>query len=329
MSIPTQTSRANWLLFIALGFFWGSSYLFIKIGVDAGLAPFTLVTLRLLVGAALLATVVFVARESLPRDARTYGHLIVLGLFSVALPFTLITVAEQRVDSALAAVLTAPVPLFVIPIAAVLLRERITVAKVVGVTVGLLGVAVLMGFDPSTLGRTDLTPQLILVGAALSYALGGVYARRFLHGLRPMIPALVQVTFAMIMVAIGAFAFENPLANLTSLPIDAIVAVVWLGIFGSGLAYLVFFRLLNSWGPTRTSLVAYTLPIWGIALGAIILGEVIQPGLLLGTALVICGIAFVNVRPQSVWIRARQMRERFGTPSKPKTPAPDPGAGPR
>jgi drug/metabolite transporter (DMT)-like permease len=329
MSMQTDTSRSNWLLFIALGFFWGSSYLFIKIGVDAGLAPFTLVTLRLLVGAALLATVVLVARERLPRDLRTYGHLAVLGLFSVALPFVLITVAEQHVDSALAAVLTAPVPLFVIPIAAVLLRERITVAKVAGVVVGVVGVAVLMGFDPSTIGRTDLTPQLILVGAALSYALGGVYARRFLHGLRPMIPALLQVTFAMVMVAIGAFAFENPLANLRSLSMEVIVAVLWLGIFGSGLAYLVFFRLLNAWGPTRTSLVAYTLPIWGIALGAIVLNERIQPGLILGTALVICGIAFVNVRPQSVWIRARQLRERLGTPSKPKTPAPDPGAGPR
>jgi drug/metabolite transporter (DMT)-like permease len=329
MTVTTEGSRANWLLFVALGFFWGSSYLFIKIGVDAGLAPFTLVALRLLVGAILLGIVVLVARESLPRKPATYFHLTVLGVFSVALPFSLITFAEQSVDSALAAVLTAPVPLFVIPIAAALLRERITVAKVFGVSVGLVGVAVLMGFDPAQLGRTDFAPQLILLGAAASYALGGVYARRFIHGLRPMIPALLQVFLGMLIVSVGAFAFEDPLGRLDALPIDAIFAVVWLGILGSGLAYLVFFRLLNAWGPTRVSLVAYTLPIWGIALGALVLGEQIQPGLILGTALVIAGIAFVNVRPQSVWIRARQLRERFGTPSKPKTPTPDPAAGPR
>ena len=80
-------SRIDWLLFVLLGFFWGSSYLFIKIGVEAGLEPFTLVTLRLAIGFALLAAVVFAAHEPLPRDRRTYGHLAVLGFFSVALPF--------------------------------------------------------------------------------------------------------------------------------------------------------------------------------------------------------------------------------------------------
>jgi drug/metabolite transporter (DMT)-like permease len=329
MSVRTEASRANWLLFVALGFFWGSSYLFIKIGVDAGLAPFTLVTLRLLVGATILAIVVAANRERLPRNAKTYFHLAVLGLISVSLPFSLITFAEQRVDSALAAVLTAPVPLFVIPIAAVLLHERITVAKVFGVIVGLIGVAVLMGFDPAQIGRTDLTPQLILLGAALSYAAGGVYARRFVHGLRPMIPALFQVTFGLIMVGIAAFAFESPLTRIGGLSLEAFLAVGWLGLFGSALAYLVFFRLLNAWGPTRVSLVAYTLPVWGIALGWAVLGEQIQPGLIVGTALVIAGIAIVNVKPQSVLIRARQLRERFGTPPEPKTPQPDPAAGPR
>src|SRR5262245_45493159 len=162
MSMSSERGRvasADWLIFVALGFFWGSSYLFIKIGIDAGLTPFTLVTLRLLVGLLLLGIVVLLARETLPRRLSVYGHLLVMSFFSVAFPFALITTAEQHVDSALAATLTAPVPLFVIPIAAVVLRERITVNKVFGVVVGLLGVAVLMGFDPAQIGRTDLTPQ--------------------------------------------------------------------------------------------------------------------------------------------------------------------------
>ncbi len=315
MSVTPTTSttaatstRADWLLFVLLGFFWGSSYLFIKIGVDAGLAPFTLVALRLLVGALLLVTVVFVAKEKLPRDLKTYGHFVVLGILSVSLPFVLITVAEQSVDSALAAILTAPVPLFVIPIAAVVLHERITPNKVLGVLVGLVGVAILVGFDPATLGQTDLTPQLILLAAALSYAMGGVYARRFVHGLRPMIPALFQVTFAMIIAGVGAFLFEDPIGHLAGIPAEGWFAVIWLGLLGSGMAYLLFYRLLGQWGPTRTSLVAYLLPIWGIALGWIVLGEQIGPGIILGTALVIGGIALVNVKRQTItdWLDRRR-----------------------
>jgi drug/metabolite transporter (DMT)-like permease len=322
----SRGTQIDWLLFVLLGFFWGSSYLFIKIGVDAGLAPFTLVTLRLLVGAIFLVAVVFVAREQLPRRAKTYGHLIVLGFFAIALPFALITTAELRVDSALAATLTAPVPLFVIPIAAIVLHERITINKVFGVIVGLIGVAVLMGFDPAQIGRSDLSPQLALVGAAASYALAGVYARKYVHGLRPMIPALFQVLFALAMSAGAALVTENPLAQIGALNMEAIFSVLWLGLLGSGMAYLAFYRLLNHWGPTRTSLVAYTLPVWGIALGFLVLAEPITEGLILGTALVIAGIAFVNVRPQAVWIRARQMRERMGSP-EPSTV--DPSAGPR
>lgn len=328
-------SRFDWLLFVLLGFFWGSSYLFIKIGVDAGLAPFTLVTLRLLIGLALLAAVVAAAREPLPREARTYGHLVVLGLVSVALPFFLITWAEQRVDSALAATLTAPVPLFVIPIAALMLRnEAITLSKVAGVCIGLVGVVVLVGFDPAQLGRTDLTPQLALLAAAVSYALGGVYARRFVHGLRPMIPALFQVFFAMLMSGVAALAFEGPLGTIGTLPIEGWLAVAWLGLLGSGLAYLLFYRLLGRWGPTRISLVAYTLPVWGITLGWLFLGEQINQGLLLGTGLVIAGIALVNLEATATAASAAvgglrvRLPGRSRHPRSADTPAADPPAGP-
>src|SRR5215218_7974878 len=103
MTVTTTPSRNLWLLFVALGFFWGSSYLFIKIGVDAGLTPFTLVALRLLIGSVLLGIVVAVAREPLPRNPKIYVHIAILGFFAIALPFVLITIAEQQVESALAA----------------------------------------------------------------------------------------------------------------------------------------------------------------------------------------------------------------------------------
>src|SRR3954462_14772481 len=102
--MTTRSSRIDWLIFAALGFFWGSSYLFIKIGVDHGLEPFTLIMFRLLIGFIPRATVAAIAREPLPRDPRTYGHLFVMGTINIAIPFALITFAEQTVDSSLASV---------------------------------------------------------------------------------------------------------------------------------------------------------------------------------------------------------------------------------
>jgi drug/metabolite transporter (DMT)-like permease len=290
-----RTSAIDWSLFGLLGFLWGSSYLFIKIGVDAGLQPFTLVALRLLIGFTLLAIVVAVAREPLPRSARTYGHLLVMAVFSVALPFSLITFAEQSTDSTLAAILNASVPLFTILIAAVALAdERITAPRVAGLLIGFVGVAILVGFDPGVVAGTDLVAALALVGSSISYATGAVYARRYVHGLRPMIPAVSQVGLALLITGVLAIAFERPL----TLPwrFDAVLAVVWLGLLGSGTAYLVFFRLLGRWGATRTSLVAYLLPVVGIILGAAVLHEHVDLRTIGGTALVIAGIALVNAR---------------------------------
>ena len=128
MSVTSTTARSNWLSSSPLASS-GSSYLFIKIGVDNGLTPFTLVTLRLLVGAILLARSSAVTRENLPRDPRMYGKIAILALFAIALPFVLITIAEQHTPSALAATLTAPVPLFTVLFAAPMLGDRITAAK--------------------------------------------------------------------------------------------------------------------------------------------------------------------------------------------------------
>jgi drug/metabolite transporter (DMT)-like permease len=191
------------------------------------------------------------------------------------------------------------VPLFTIPFAAMLLpAERVTVNSLLGIAIGLIGVAIVVGFDPSQLGSNELVAELALIGASASYALGGVYARRNVHGLRPMIPALFQVGFAFVMAAIPAALLERPWEG--GFAPEALLAVVWLGLFGSGMAYLVFFRLLRSWGATRTSLVAYLLPIWGIGLGALVLAEPIDARLLIGTALVIAGIGLVNMRRGSL-----------------------------
>jgi len=293
--MPARSSRIDWLLFLLLGFMWGSSYLFIKIGVDHGLPPFPLFALRLGIGFLLLASVVVYARQPLPCEPRMYGHLLVMAIVNIAIPFALITFAEQTVDSSLAAVLNSAVPLFVIVIASIFLTgETITVNRVAGLLIGFVGVAILVGFDITDLGSANTIGEIALIGATVSYALGAVYSRAHIHGLRPMIPAVFQVGFALVIVTVLAFVFERPLA--VSFVPESILAVVWLGLLGSGLAYLVFFRILGRWGATRTSLVAYLLPVYGIALGALVLHEPIAATTLLGTGLVIGGIALVNSR---------------------------------
>ncbi len=304
----TRSARFDWLVFLGLGFFWGSSYLFIKIGVDHGLQPFTLIMFRLLIGFLLLATVVGLAREPLPRDPRVYGHLLVMGTINIAVPFGLITFAESlpSIDSSLASVINSAVPLFVIVIAAIFLKgETITVNRLVGLAVGFVGVAILVGFDVTDLGSSSSVGELALLAATASYGVGAVYAKAHVHGLRPMVPALFQVFFGLLVTSILAFTTEHPL-DVAWTP-ESILAVVWLGLLGSGLAYLCYFRILQHWGATRASLVAYLLPVYGIALGALVLAEPIAPTTLLGTGLIIGGIALVNARfgTRAVFVRRR------------------------
>ena len=295
LAMSTRTTSTEWILFVLLGFFWGSSYLFIKIGTDAGLAPLTLVTLRLAVGFVFVAALAALARERLPRAIGTYGHLVVIAVLSMALPFTLISWAEQRVDSTLAAAVNGAIPLAVIVFAALALPdEPFTLRRAAGLLVGFAGVAILVGFDPGVLAGTSTAEVAALVGSTLSYAAGGVYARRFLRTLRPLVMAMFELGFGLLIVAPAALVVEGAIA-LPSQP-DALFAVLWLGLVGSGLAFVTYFRLLATWGATRTSLVAYLMPVNGLLLGAAVLGEAVDARLVVGLALIISGIAVVQVR---------------------------------
>jgi drug/metabolite transporter (DMT)-like permease len=290
-----RPTRLDWLLLLALGFMWGTSYVFIKLGVQT-LPTFTLIASRLGIGLTVLVTVVFLAREPLPRNPRIYGHLLVMAIVNIVLPFALITTAERSVDSALAAILNGAVPLFVIVFAAFFLHdEPITVNRLVGLVIGYAGVIVLVSRSlTSGLSASSLQGELALIGSAACYGAGAVYARRNVRGLRPMIPALFQVLFAFVVVAVVALAFEHPWTVRWNF--NAVGSVVWLGILGSGFAYLANFRLLARVGATRASLVAYLLPVVGIVAGAIVFGETVDARVLFGTALVIGGVALVNSR---------------------------------
>jgi drug/metabolite transporter (DMT)-like permease len=290
--MPRRSTPVEWLVFVALGIAWGSSYLFIKIGIET-LSPFTLIAARTAIGAAVLALVMVLSREHLPRSARTWWHMFVVALLGIAIPFSLITWGEQSIDSALAAILNGTVPLLAIVLAAiVLVDEPITLNRLLGLVVGFAGVIAITSPNLGSGMTGSLPGELALMGASVSYAAAGVYARRTVRDLHPLPSAFLEVGLAFLVMLVLAFAFEDPLA--TRVEPSTVLAVGWLGLVGSGLAFLAFFFLLGHWGAGRTSTVGYLLPVVGILLGVVVRHEVLSAPVLLGTALVIGGVAVAN-----------------------------------
>ena len=292
--MPRKATLVEWLVFVALGVAWGSSYLFIKIGVET-LTPFTLVAARLAIGAAVLVVVTAISRQSMPRSWSPYLHLVVVALLGIVIPFSLITWGEQSIDSGLAAVLNGTVPLFAIVLAAMLLvDEPITINRLFGLLIGFAGVVILT--SPSLVGGSgsSLQGELALIGAAAAYGAAGVYARRFVKDTRPMVSATLEVGYAFLIMLVLAILFGDPLA--TRVEPSTVLSVAWLGLVGSGLAFLGFFFLLGRWGATRTSLVAYLLPVVGVVLGFVVRGEVIGLPVIAGMLLIIGGVALANSR---------------------------------
>jgi drug/metabolite transporter (DMT)-like permease len=217
-----------------------------------------------------------------------------MAVINIALPFLLITWAERNVESALAAILTSIVPLFVAVLAPLFIHdEPMRMNAIVGLGVGFIGVVVLTSRG-LTGTESHVESDLALIGSSLSYAAGAVYARRNVRGIPPMIPAVFQVSFAFIITGAIALLFERPWEARPD-PV-AVGSIIWLGLLGSGAAFLAFFRLLDRWGATRTAAVAYVLPVVGIVLGFLVLQEPIDGRMIFGTALIIVGLALVNNR---------------------------------
>lgn len=283
----------DWSQFLLLGLVWGSSFFWIKIAVQE-VGPFTLVAFRLLFGALALLVVVAGRRPGIPQSKRLWAIMAVLGTTNTALPFVLISWGEQFIESAVASILNATVPLFTMMIAHVFLQdERLTPGKGLGLVAGFSGVVLLFGRDLQNGALSEnLLGQGAVLAAAFCYAGSSVFARLNLKDVSPILQAFVTVTFADALIWLAVPLVESPL----QLPSSALtwLALVWLGTLGSCVAYLIYYSLIQRVGSTRTTLVTYMMPVVGIVLGVLFLNEQLTLNLVAGAALVVAGVWVVN-----------------------------------
>ena len=293
----------KWAAFWTLALIWGSSFLFIRIGVEE-LSPFQVVFIRTAIAAVGLNLVLLAQGKHLPLNRRTLKGLIILAIGNTTIPFALITWGEQYITSGLAAMLQSTAALFTLVIAHFSFTdERITPQKVVGLLLGFFGVVVL-GSKSVVNGQVDvllLGGALAVVVASLFYAIFGVYSRKLLQsGVEPMIVSTGAMTFAAIssgiLMVIAPLLGGQPATPLNTVSSDVLIAVGLLGFLNTFIAYIFFYWIIRELGAARTSMVTYVVPAIGLALGAIVLDEEIDWRLLVGAAMIFAGIAIVNLK---------------------------------
>ncbi len=288
----------EWAAFVVLGLIWGSSFLWIKIGVES-ITPMVLVTLRVSFGLLALLVVMAVQRQPFPRDRATIMKFVFMGIFNTVIPFLLITWGETKIESSLASILNAATPLFVIIIAHFWLHdEKITGARLGGLAMGFGGVVVLVLQDFNPGGQNNIWGELAVLLAALSYAVALTFSRRYLRGAKPVVQSTMILVVASALMWIIMPVADRPIV-FPATPLTWL-AVIWLGVLGLCIAYLLFFYLNNVWGPTRASLVTYVFPVVGVILGIIFLSEPLTWNMIVGSILVVGGIVAVNRKPRAM-----------------------------
>ncbi|HXQ36419.1 MAG TPA: DMT family transporter [Anaerolineales bacterium] len=285
----------HWIVFILLGAIWSSSFLWIKIGVQ-DIGPMALVAFRMLFGAITAVAIGIYQKVEWPRDLKTWGIFAVLGPASLAIPIFFISWGEQTIDSAVASILNATTPLFTILLAHFLLQDdKMTPQKVLGLLIGFAGVVVLLSKDLTVGAQNSVIGQAAVILASLFYAGSAVYGRKLTKQVQGTVRgAMLLITSTIFMWIVGPLTerpFEFPSLSITW------IAILWLGVLGSGLAVIMLWYLIHELGPTRASLVTYLFPVGGVILGVLFLSEHLSWQLLVGTILIVGSLAVVNWQP--------------------------------
>jgi drug/metabolite transporter (DMT)-like permease len=285
----------HWIIFILLGAIWSSSFMWIKIAMRE-VGPVTLVAFRAVFGLLFCIVVILIQRASLPRNLKEWLPLLMIGIINIAIPFFLISWGELHIDSAVTSILDATVPLFTILIAHFLLQDdKITLPKVIGLIIGFVGIIVLMSKDIGT-SPNSLLGQLAIIVASIFYAISAIYIRKTTQDVSGILRSAGPLVSASAVMWLGALVFESPV-QIPQLGITW-VALLFMGVLGSGLAFVMAFYLIHEIGPTRLSMVTYLFPLGGVILGVTFLNEQLTWQVFAGALLILSSLVVANWEPK-------------------------------
>lgn len=299
MQRPTP---ANWLSIGALGLIWGATFMVVALALR-GYGPLTVAAARTSLGALALVAAMVATRRPLPQASlRLAAHIVVIGLFSTALPFFLLSWGQQSVHSAFAGLSMAVVPMFVLPLAHVFVPgERLTVTRIAGFSLGLAGVVILVGSEALTTAG-GLLPRLACLSAALSYAIAAIATRRC--------PPVDAIVLAALSLCVGSLALIPAMLAVEGWPQvaapGATLAIIVLGLVPTALAVLLRVTTIRTAGPSFTTLTNYQVPLWAAYFGWLVLDEALSPRFFVALALILCGLAVSQIhRTPPGLVRAR------------------------
>lgn len=294
-SINHAMTPKVWAMLVLLSILWGGSFFFVGVAVNE-LPPLTIVTLRVGIAALTLWAIAIMIGLRPPKSLKVWTSFLGMGLLNNVFPFVLIVWGQTQIASGLASILNAATPIFAVIVAGVLLPdEQPTPLKWLGVILGFVGVAVMIGV-PTLGGENNLLAQLAIVAATISYAFAGVYGRRFKSlGISPIITAAGQVTASTLVLLPMALLVDGPLA-VTAISASTWTSIAALAVASTACAYVLYFRILELAGATNVLLVTLLVPVSAIVLGALFLNESLQLIHLLGMALIAFGLSAIDGR---------------------------------
>jgi drug/metabolite transporter (DMT)-like permease len=299
--MTTRYRPTDWAMLLTLTAMWGSSFVLTKMAVTGLPAPLVAAG-RLIVACLLLIVLMAIMGYRLPQGRRLWAFYGLIAIFGNAAPFSLISWGQSHIDSGLAGILMAVMPLATLSLAHFLIPgERMTPYRVSGFMLGFLGILVLMGPD-ALLGsgseQEKLLPMLAVLGGALCYAISSILAR-----LRPPSEAVPSAAATTLLAAalLSPVAFGgNQATVLTEADSGQLAAVAALGVFSTALAGIVYFRLIGSAGPAFVSQLNYLIPLWAVFTGALLMGETLQPNQLLALLIILGGILVTQLEQRQV-----------------------------
>lgn len=294
MAQEITMTRAAWIALLTLSLIWGGSFLGFALALRE-LPVFTLVAHRVFWGAVCLWVIVLWRRIPLPDTAIQWGLLVGMGILNNAIPFTLIAWAQTNIESGLASILNGTTAIFAVLLAAFFFAdERLGLRKLIGVGIAFLGVCIAIGLEALQSFDLRSLSQLAILGSSVSYAIAAVWGRKFLGGLHPIMAATGMVTCSSIIMIIIAFINDGP--PQMALSATTWAAVLFLGGPATGMAYLLYYRVLRLGGSGNLSLVTLIVPPIAVVLGAVFLAETLPIEAYLGFVLIALGMVIIDGR---------------------------------